>query len=65
MIRTGAEKDHDNVQFLLLNNRIKEHNGNSTGWAIFLRRNLLNVFFFSLVSQVKTTQYAKKKILYG
>jgi len=44
---------HDNIQFLSFKSRIKEHNNILTNWAIFLRRDLLNIFFFSFGKSTK------------
>lgn len=53
-------KDHGNIRFLSLKNKIEEHNYNHTHWAIFLRRDLLNIFFFPVGKSTK----GGEKLLY-
>lgn len=55
---------HDSIQFLSLKSRIREHNNNLTNWAVFLRRDLLNVFSSLLANQQKITECGRENLLH-
>lgn len=44
--------------------RIREYNNNVTNWAIFLRRDLLNVFSSLLANQEMITECGRQNLLH-